>query len=164
MAALVINELLKPSRLDADPNSTEATKQFKHWLKIFTGFVEKCSAISQQQPGEGSSGFAELNKLQVSCAYVSAYVYVLAEDCESYNAAIQKLKSIPIQLPNIIFARHFLATRKQKLDESLPEFLQALPALSTDCSFTGVTAEVYRCELVRDAFINDLTSQHIRWL
>ena len=46
MAASVINEFLKPSRLDADPNSTKATKQFKHWLKIFTGFVEKYSAIS----------------------------------------------------------------------------------------------------------------------
>ena len=76
--------------------------------------------------------------------------------------AIQKLKSIYIKSPNIIFARHLLATRKQKPGESLPEFLQALHALSKDCSFTDVTAEVYCCELVRDAFINGLTSQHIR--
>ena len=76
MAASVTNELLKPSRLDADRNSTEATKQFKRWLKILTGFVEKCSAISLQQIGEGSSGSMQLDKLQVLCAYVSADVYV----------------------------------------------------------------------------------------
>ena len=95
------------------------------------------------------------------CAYVSADIYVLIEDCESYNAAIQKLKSIYIKSPYIIFAR-LLATRKQKPGESLPEFLQALHVLSKDCSFTDVTAEVYRYELVGDAFINGLTSQHIR--
>ena len=63
MAASVINELLKPSRLDADPNSIEATKQFKHWLKIFTGFVEKCSDISQQQIGKD---VVDLRNLQTS--------------------------------------------------------------------------------------------------
>ena len=161
MASSVINELLKPSRLDVHPNSTEATKQFKHWLKIFTGFVEKCSAFSQQKEGKGSSSM-QLDKFQVLCAYVSADVYVLIEDCDSYDAAIQKLKSIYIKSPNIIFARHLLATRKQKSGESIPEFLRALHALSKDCNFTSVTAEVYCSELVRDAFINGLASQQIR--
>ena len=58
--------------------------------------------------------------------------------------------------------RHLLATRKQNPGELLPEFLQAPHALSKDRSFTDVTAEVYRCELVRDAFIYGLTSQHIQ--
>ena len=80
--------------------------------------------------------------------------------------AIQKLtgKSIYIKSHNIIFARHLLATRKQKPGESLLEFLQALHALSKDCSFTDVTTEVYGGELVKDAFINSLTSRHIRQL
>jgi len=64
--------------------------------------------------------------------------------------------------PNPIFARHVLATRKQKQAESLQTFMQELLILSKDCNFNDVTAEEYRNELVRDACINGLSSHSIR--
>ena len=48
------------------------------------------------------------------------------------------------------------------ISESLSEFLQALHVISKDCSLTDVTAEEYRKELVRDAFINGMSSYHAR--
>ena len=61
-----------------------------------------------------------------------------------------------------MFARHLLATRRQLPGESLQQFLQVLKTLSKDCSFRAVTAEQYRWELIRDAFINGLASAAVR--
>jgi len=40
--AAALNELLRPARFDADPSSPKAAKQLKHWLKVFTDFLESC--------------------------------------------------------------------------------------------------------------------------
>ena len=53
-------------------------------------------------------------------------------------------------------------TRKQQTDESIAEYVHALRKLARDRSFTNVSAEQYRQELTRDAFINGLTSSNIR--
>ena len=63
---------------------------------------------------------------------------------------------------NEIFARHLLATRRQQAGESLDEFLNVLKRLSKDCNFKAVSAENYQKEMIRDAYINGLLSQHIR--
>ena len=63
--------------------------------------------------------------------------------------------------PNIKFSRHILATAQQKTGQSLREFLQNLQSLSKDCNFRAVTGEEYRQEMVRDSFINGLTSTSI---
>ena len=55
-----------------------------------------------------------------------------------------------------------MATSKQNPEESLQTFLNELRVLSKACNFQDVTAEVYRNELVRDAFINGLKSHEIR--
>lgn len=35
-----MDKALRPERLDPLPNSTSATKQFKHWFKTFEYFLE----------------------------------------------------------------------------------------------------------------------------
>ena len=60
------------------------------------------------------------------CAYVSASVYELIEDCTDCDAAMLKLQRYYVKQPNVVFSRQLLATRKQKPSESLQEFLQAL--------------------------------------
>ena len=89
-------------------------------------------------------------------------MYEFVEGCEAYEAAINKLKSVYIKTPNVIFARHVLATRKQKQGENLRDLFQQLHVLSKDCNIQAVTAEEYRNELVRDAFINGISSHVIR--
>ena len=62
----------------------------------------------------------------------------------------------------MIFARHVLATRKQKQGENLRDFFQQLHALSKDCNIQAVTSEEYRKGLFRDAFINGISWHVIR--
>ena len=152
----VHNDLLKPTRFEADPNADNAGKKFKHWLRLFTAFIDDCVATATARE------VAAPNKLNVLFAYVSAEVFEYIEDCTGYDEAVAKLKTVYIKQPNIIFARHLLATRKQKPEESLQDFLQKLHALSKDCGFTNVTAELYKGEMVRDSFINGLISYSIR--
>ncbi|XP_003370755.1 zinc knuckle protein [Trichinella spiralis] len=51
---------------------------------------------------------------------------------------------------------------KQRDGESLEEFLHALQRLSKNCEYKNVTAEQYREEIIRDAFINNMSSIEIR--
>ena len=156
LAAASFSEWMKPSKLDVDPNSAKATKHFKHWLKTFTNFVTRCLAAFR------ADSVPEPSKLEILCAYISADVYELIEGLDSYDAAITKLTASFIKTPNVIFSRHQRATRKQKAGESLEESLQALHVMSKDCLRRNVSAEEYRLDLVRDAFINGLASHHIR--
>ena len=105
---------------------------------------------------------SEPNKFENLCAYISANVYELIEGLDSYDAAIAKLKASFIETTNVIFARYQLATRKQKAEALLEEFLQAFHVMSKDCSLRNVSAKEYRLEPARDAFINGLASHHIR--
>ena len=113
---------LSQCRFDADANSLKGAKQLKHWLKTFTNFLKRCeeTTTAQEVPAP--------DRLQLLFAYVSADVYEYIEDCETYAAAIEKLKSIYIKTPNVIFAIHKLATRKQQSGETCRFFLFASPS------------------------------------
>ncbi|XP_046841983.1 uncharacterized protein LOC124436099 [Xenia sp. Carnegie-2017] len=141
--------ILKPQRLDLDPNSPSAAKEWKHWLRTFNNFIQEC-------------GDKAPNKHRTLINYVSHNVYDYIEDCQDFDSSIEALNNLYIKPPNEIFARHLLATRRQKPGESLTEFLQELKRLSKDCNVRSVTAEQYREELVRDSFINGLLSPLIR--
>ena len=111
---------------------------------------------------EQNAEAAKPDKLSILFAYVNASVYEMIEDCGNYDDAIGRLSEIYVKTPNVIFSRYVLATRKQKHDESLQNFLQALHLLSKNCNFQNVSAEQHRLEFVRDAFISGLTSNNIR--
>ena len=144
-----MDTLLKPARLNLDPNSPSAAKEWKHWHRTFINFIDEC--------GERAP-----NKFRTLVNYVSHDVYDYIEDCADYNAAIETLTHLYIKTPNEIFARHLLATRRQKPGETLTEFLQELRKLSKDCNLKNVTAEQYREELIHDSFINGIASPLIR--
>ena len=149
----VWNKLLTPGNLDVDPNSDGAAREWKCWLKKFENFATNVTA--------GADGPA-VNKLMLLTAYLSSNVYEDIEDCSTYESAINTLKKLYVKSPNPIYTRYLLATRKQKSSETLSEFLQALHKLSKDCQLKAVTADEYRKDLVRDAFINGLSSTYIR--
>ena len=89
-------------------------------------------------------------------------MFEYVEECATYDAVIETLERLYVKTPNKIFARHELATRKQKTGESLDEILEELKKLSKHCNFSAVTAEVYRSEMIRDSFINGISSNYIR--
>lgn len=141
--------LLKPVRLDLDPNSPTAAREWRHWKKTFTNFLD----------GRGASD-ADKFKCLVNC--VSPAVFELIEESNSFDSAIQTLSDLYDKSPNVIFARHLLATRRQQSSESLDAFLQDLRRIAKTCGFKAVTAAEYKEELIRDSFINGLTSPLIR--
>ena len=144
-----MDRLLKPERLDTDPNSSSASKEWTHWLKTSQN-------VMSVLPTEG------LNKLCVLTNYVTPKIYESFAECATYDEAIHTLEALFVKPTNEIFARHLLATRCQHAGETLDECLQALKTLSKDCNFKSVTAALHREESIRDAFISCLQSSLIR--
>ena len=97
-----MERLYRPERLDVDPSSPAASKQWLHWLRTFENFVS--SFPTDQQP----------NKLNLLINHVSPSVFEYISECESYDSAIDILKELYNKPKNVIFARHLLATCKQE--------------------------------------------------
>ena len=144
-----MDNVLRPERLDTDPNSGTAAKEWLHWRRTFENFMAVL-------PQEG------LDKLAVLSNFVSPSIFQHIEDCTDYETSIETLQTLFIKPKNEIFARHLLATRKQAPTETLDEYFQALKTLSKDCNFKNVTAAQYCEESIRDAFISGLQSSLIR--
>ncbi|XP_076803121.1 uncharacterized protein LOC143447076 [Clavelina lepadiformis] len=146
---------LKPAKLEVDINCETASKLWKHWKRTFDNFLAE---LAQEQ----ISTAPPINKLQLLTNFVSAEIFEFIEDCNTYDSAVEILQDLLVKKPNEIFARHLLATRKQQPSESPTQFMQTLQILSKNCQCKDVTAEQYRKELCRDAFINGLSSPSIR--
>ena len=154
---LTMDKLLKPKDLDIAPTDPDAPATFKYWLATFETFLE---AVVASQRAVNPDAAVDRKALLINM--LSPIVYPYVEDCQNYEDALDVLKRTFIKRKNDVFARHLLATRKQRIGESLEQFLQALKVLSKDSSFRAVNAEEYRQELLRDAFINGLFSSSIR--
>ncbi|XP_068752275.1 uncharacterized protein [Montipora capricornis] len=144
-----MDKALRPERLETDPNSGEASKEWIHWKRTFDNFL---SVLPQ----------TGLNKLSVLANFVAPSIFQHIEECTEFEAAVGILQALFVKPRNEIFARHMLATRCQQPHETLDEFLQSLKTLSKDCNFQSVTASKYREESIRDAFITGLRLPFIR--
>ena len=145
-----MEKYLRPKELDLDPDSPNSGDEWKRWKSNFSAFVE---AINPElQP----------NKLQLLKAHVTCPTYNLIEASTSYDAAIEILDKRFLKPTNIVYARHKLATRRQKPGESLSSYIQNLRSLANECSFEAVSAEVNKSDCVRDAFISGISSTPIR--
>ena len=89
-------------------------------------------------------------------------MFDFVENCDTYEDPIDTLKNMYVKALKTIFARHILATAQQEPRQSLREFLQNLQSLSKERNFRAVTGEKYRQDMVRDSFINGLTSVAVR--
>lgn len=151
-----MDKFLRPDKFAADPNEAGAAKQWLHWKRTFDSFLAELGRGSQ------NASVTAADKLNLLINYVAPSVYEFIAESSSYEAAISILSSVYIKPRNEIFARHVLASRRQSPGESLNQYLQALKLLAKDCDFKAVTAEEYRDDYIRDAFINGLTSAQIR--
>ena len=143
-----MEKYMKPDRFSCDPNSTTASKEWKHWFVTFDNFLK---ALKVEEDG----------KLCLLINHIDPSVYDYIAEYDHYNDAIEALKNMYIKPKNEIFARHLLATRKQKPGETLDQFFVSLKELSKDCNYKDVKALQYQSESIRDAFINGLTSNNI---
>ena len=152
-----MERLLKPDRLETDPTSPTAAQEWKHWYRTFLNFL---TSVEATRPA--SSTALPINKMAFLINYISHSAYVCISECNTYEEAIQLLEAQYVKPKNEVFARHLLATRRQKAGETLDTYLQSLKVLSKDCNFKPVTALKYCEESIRDAFISGLSSPLIR--
>ena len=101
-------------------------------------------------------------KLKLFINLLSPAIFKHISDIHDYSMAMNVLEEIFVKPKNSVFCRHLLATRRQQTDESVDKYLQSPKRLAKDCDFQAVTATQARDKCIRDAFINGITSNHIR--
>ncbi|XP_003370003.1 zinc knuckle protein [Trichinella spiralis] len=145
----VVGTTLSLIKLAIDPIAPDAEKKWKFWLLQFQDFVQLTV-----EPG--------IDLVKILRLYLTGSTFEYVQDCKTYDEAIAKLNEVYVKPKNVIFARYEFISRKQRDGESLEEFLHALQRLSKNCEYKNVTAEQYREEMIRDAFINSMSSNEIR--
>lgn len=150
-----MDRLLKPEKLNANPNDSSSRLVFKHWLRTFERFI---TTVEERQ-GEDDPA---VDRYGLLVNYVSPTVYQYIEDTTEYEQALNLLKRAYIKPQNKIMARHLLSTRSQTAGESINEFFDSLHQLAKECDFEAVDAHTHRQIRIRDAFINGLESASIR--
>lgn len=123
-----MDKFLRPERFEADPNSPNAAKEWMHWFKTFQNFL---SSIPSSETG----CLGEEEKLRLLINYISHSVYELINDYTSYTECVDVLQNVYVKQPNELFARHLLATRRQRSGESINQYLLELQLLSKNCNF-----------------------------
>ena len=85
-----IEKLPKPERLSVDPNDPEGAKRWKHWVRTFENHIESIEQARQD-------GNPLINILRILVNAVDFKVFDLIEDCTTYEAAIQRLRSLYVK-------------------------------------------------------------------
>ena len=159
-----MDKLLRPKVFETDSNDPNAEKLYRHWKMTFANYLDTSipdipadapNAAAQQANVERKKLFALFNN-------ISADIFDIVSEAPDYNTAIQSLDSAYIKPTSVVYNRHQLITYKQEPSQSIDAFKQELQRLSKNCNFQQVTAEQYRQQYVRDAFINGIASGHIR--
>ena len=140
-----MDRLLRPAKLEADPNAPDSKQVFKHWRKTFERFV------AATENGRDVND-PEIDKYGLLINYVSSSVYNYIEETNDKRQAITLLERAYIKPRNKIMARHLLSTRTQLTGE---RFLDDLRRLAKDCDFEAVDAQTHQQKMIRDAFIKN---------
>jgi len=148
-------QLFRPKELAIAPSAPDADKAFKYWLRTVEDFIE-----SLEESRAENDPAVNKKRIIVSCLSPETYLYI--EDADSYDDIVTILRQIFVKRKNNVYARHLLVSRRQAAGDSISEYLQVLKNLAKDCTFAAVTANQYREKLIRDAFVNRLSSPSIR--
>ena len=149
-----MDRLLRPEKLETLPEDPDAAKVFEYWFKTFESFV---SAVTNVTDNEGA-----VNRLALLTNYLSPQTYGYISEATEYEEAVQLLRSSYQKKKNVTFSRHVLMTRLQAQNESISQYVHALRGLAKECFFQAVSAEKYKNDMTRDAFINGLRSDTTR--
>ena len=150
-----MDKILQPAKLNLDVNlSADGGNgtRFTHWKTQMTHYIDSIKTTANTE---------EL-QYNVLINVISSEIFPHVSSCTKYKDAMTILEGLFVKTKNANYARHCLTTRKQRDGESVEQFLIALDTSSKDCAFEEVTAEVYRSECIRTAFIAGLKSNHIR--
>ena len=145
-----MDKLLRPDTFNADPTSSNGSKELLHWKTRFEKFIASIDNVT------------ETNKLDLLINYVSTEVYAYISDATDYNTSITALDNVFNPKKNSIFARHLLNTCKQDSSQTVDAYYQKLQFLAKDCDFNAVDAAQHQSQAIRESFIASLQSSDIR--
>ena len=74
-----MKRLLKPDRLNLDPNSPTVAKEWKHWFRTFDNFIKECGT----EPAP--------DKFRTIINLISHNVFDYIEDCNDYDCCYKKI-------------------------------------------------------------------------
>ena len=109
---------LRPKVFTAYPESSDAKRQWLYWYKAFTTYISKIDGVTAA------------DKLNSLINHIDSAVYELVSESETYNEAIELLRTIFAKAASPVFARYVLKSCKQQVGESLDAYLQNLNRLS----------------------------------
>ena len=87
------SKFITPSLFGADPNSNQASKEWKHLYPTFTNFLESFPA---------DPVINDADKLRCLIAHIDKDVYDYVSECETYQEAIIVLKRVFVKPCNVI--------------------------------------------------------------
>ena len=167
-----MDRLLRPKVFETETTDPNAEKLFKHWKITFENYI--AATIPTPTPAadpndaaavataETNTRTAARNKKFALINNISANIYDLIGDCDTYESAMDTLEAAYVRPTSTVFNRHQLITAKQEVGQSVDSYLQNLQQLAKNCKFEAVTADQYKKEYIRDAFINGISSSIIR--
>ena len=165
-----MDRLLRPKIFETEPSAVNAEKLYRHWKVTFENYLDtNITAVTPGTEGDGTSLAAERTaradnnrkKRHALFNNVSSDIFELIEHSVDYDAAIAVLDATYIRPTSVVYSRHKLITSKQE-SQSMDSLKQNLERTAKSCNFQAVTAEQNRNQYIRDAFINGLSSSHIR--
>lgn len=167
----MVDRLLRPKIFETESNNPNAEKLYRHWKITFQNFLE--SSIPAVTPGtegdEPSMAVARaataanaLKRHQALINNISATIYELISESDTYESAIATLDAAYIRPTQVVYTRHQLISSKQDAGQPIDLYLQNLNRIAKTCEFRAVTAEENKNQYVRDAFIKGISSPTIR--
>nr|XP_045588770.1 uncharacterized protein LOC123750711 [Procambarus clarkii] len=124
-----MERFLRPEQFVTDPNSTNTSQKWRHWLKTFNNFS---LAVQQTTP--------TVDMLGLLINYDAPRVFDYIADCTTYDAAEKSLTELFVKPKNKVFAKYVVATRRQNLsafDQTHPQ--ETVQKLSASYAQPGAT-------------------------
>ena len=149
-----MDRLLRPDKLEMLAKDPDAAKAFEYWFKTSESFLSAVTSVTDKKE--------VVNRLALLTNYLSPQTYAYISEATECEEAVRLLCSSYQKKNNVTFACPVLMTRPHAQNEIISQYVHALHGLAKECSFQAVSAEKYKDEMTKDAFINGLQSNKIR--
>jgi len=160
-----MDRLLRPKVFQTEASDPNAEKLYRHWKMTFQNYLETsipAVAANDENAEEVEEASARKRMYALFNNISAELIFELVSECNEYDSAIQVLDTAYIKPTSVVYNRHKLITCKQDSSQSIDRFKQELQRLAKTCKLQAVSAEENKQQYIRDAFINGISSPHIR--
>ena len=92
----IMEKHMRPPLLDADANSPDRPRNWRHWKRCFQSYIQRIEGVT------------DADKLDILISLLHASVYAYIRDCKTYGDAMTCVDNAFHKTVNEVFARHRL--------------------------------------------------------